>query len=79
MAILSCYKTVLKKHKNTSHKKPKDFCGDYNKPCLETFNETLPLLNETIDKNTKNERTKAAKNQIFTNTVTHLIAVFPGD
>ena len=37
------------------------------------------ICNETIDKNANSERTKAVRSQIFTNTVTHLIAAFSGD
>ena len=37
------------------------------------------MSNETIDKTTKNNQTTAVKNEIVTNTVTHLMAVFSGD
>ena len=37
------------------------------------------MRNETIDENTKNNQTKAVKNEIAINTLTHLMAVFPGD
>ena len=71
--------TDIWRDKNISHEKPKDFFGDYNTSYLETLNEKLPYGNETIDKNTENNQTKAVKNEIFTNTVTHLMAVFSGD
>ena len=37
------------------------------------------MRNKTIDKTTKNNQTKAVKNEIVTNTVTRLMTVFSGD
>ena len=36
--------TDLRRVKNTSHEKRKDYFGDYNKSYLETFNEKLPYM-----------------------------------
>ena len=44
-----------------------------------TSTRNYHMSNETIDKTTKNNQTTAVKNEIVTNTVTHLMAVFSGD